>query len=404
MIAKEELRKIVRMQREGVFTLDGEIKRDNRIKPNLAFALIISGVRRCGKSTLLRQFIKETKGFYYFNFEDPKASGFELSDFDKLDEIFVEEYGNQNYYFFDEIQNVEKWEMFIRNLLDRKKYVLITGSNASLLSKELGTKLTGRHLTNELFPFSFKEFLRLMRQNPDINSFQKYLINGGFPEYLKSSKPEILEELLSDILIRDISVRRGIRNLKTLKQMAIYLLTNVGKEFSYNSLKETFKLGSVNSVISFISYFEDSYLLFTVPKFDFSFKKQIVNPKKVYSIDNGISNINSASFSEDRGKMLENLVFITLRRKNKEIFYFQENNECDFVVKKKDKIIQAIQVCYEINKENQDREINGLFEAMNKFKLKECLILTYNQEDKFVIKDKIIKVIPVWKWLLENKV
>jgi len=403
MISKEELRKIVRMQREDVLTFEKGIERENKIKPNLAFALIISGVRRCGKSTLLRQFIRKIKGFYYFNFEDPKASGFELADFERLDEIFIEEYGNQNYYCFDEIQNVEKWEIFVRNLLDRKKYVLITGSNASLLSKELGTKLTGRHLTNELFPFSFKEFLKLTGRNPNIKSFHEYFLKGGFPEYLKLNKSEVLEELLSDILIRDISVRHGIRNLKTLKQMAIYLLTNVGKEFSYNSLKEIFKLGSINSVISFISYFEDSYLLFTVPKFDFSFKKQIVNPKKIYSIDNGISNINSASFSEDKGRMLENLVFITLRHKNQDIFYFQENNECDFLIRKGVKIIDAIQVCYEINKENQDREINGLIEAMNKFKLKECLILTYNQEDKFVIEDKVIKVIPVWKWLLEKK-
>jgi len=402
MIPKEELRKIVRMQREVVITSEEVIERENIIKPNLAFVLVISGVRRCGKSTLLRQFIKKIKGFYYFNFEDPKASGFELADFERLDEIFVEEYGNKDYYFFDEIQNVEKWEMFIRNLLDRKKYVLITGSNASLLSKELGTKLTGRHLTNELFPFSFKEFLKLTGRNQGIESFHEYFLKGGFPEYLKSNKPEVLEELLSDILIRDISVRHGIRNLKTLKQMVIYLLTNVGKEFSYNSLKKTFKLGSINSVISFISYFEDSYLLFTVPKFDFSFRKQIVNPKKVYSIDNGISNINSASFSEDKGRVLENLVFVALRRKNKEIFYFKENNECDFLIRKGMQIADAMQVCYEINKENQDREINGLLEAMNKFKLKECLILTYNQEDKFVIKDKIIKVVPVWKWLLKE--
>jgi predicted AAA+ superfamily ATPase len=184
--------------------------------------------------------------------------------------------------------------------------------------------------------------------------------------------------------------------------MAIYLITNVGKEFSYNSLRKIFKLGSVNSAISFVSFFEDSYMLFTVPKFDYSYKKQVINPKKVYSIDNGFSNINSASFSEDKGRMLENLAFLNLRRGYREIFYFQEKGECDFVVKEREKIIQAIQVCYNLTEQNKERELNGLIEALNKFKLKEGLILTYNQADEFKIKSKTIKVIPVWRWLLEK--
>jgi len=184
--------------------------------------------------------------------------------------------------------------------------------------------------------------------------------------------------------------------------MASYLITNVGKEFSYNSIKKIFKLGSVNSAISFISFFEDSYMLFTVPKFDYSYKKQIINPKKVYSIDNGFSNMNSASFSKDLGKMLENLVFLALRRMYKEIFYFQETGECDFVVKERNEIFKAIQVCYYLTQQNKDREINGLLEALKKFKLNQGLILTYNQDDKFSIDGKMIKVMPVWKWLLNK--
>lgn len=401
MIFKEELRKIVLMQRKDLSQFEEGITREksNEIDLKDPFAIVISGIRRCGKSTLLRQIIKKVKGFYYFNFEDPKATNFEVNDFEKLNEIFLKEFGYQKYYFFDEIQNVQKWELFIRSLLDKGEHVFITGSNASLLSKELGTKLTGRHLTYELFPFSFKEFLKLTMKKPNIKSFQEYFTKGGFPEYLKLDKTEVLHELLNDILIRDISVRHGIRNLKILKQMAIYLITNIGKEFSYNSLKEMFKLGSINSVISFISYFEDSYLLFTVPKFAYSLKKQLVNPKKVYSIDNGLSGANSASFSEDKGKMLENLVFINLRRKNKEIFYFQEKGECDFVVKEKNKITKAIQVCYELSEENKEREINGLLEAMKEFKLKKGIIITYSQEDTLKIKDRIIKLIPAWKWL-----
>lgn len=405
MILKETLRNIVRSQRQDLLSADNGIEREklDEIKIDIPFAIILSGVRRCGKSTLLRQMSKKIKNFYYFNFEDPKAYGFELGDFQRLDEVFHEEYQESNYYFFDEIQNVQKWELFIRAMLDKGKHFVITGSNASLLSKELGTRLTGRHLRYELFPFSFKEFLKLASKKADITSFQDYFIKGGFPQYLKVGSSEVLQELFNDILIRDISIRHKIRNLRALREMALYLITNVGKEFSYNSLKKIFKLGSVNSAISFVSYFEDSYMLFTVPKFDYSIKKQIINPKKVYSIDNGFSNVNSASFSEDKGRMLENLVFLSLRKKNREIFYFQENGECDFVIKQGTKITKAIQVCYELNEQNKEREITGLTEALEKFKLKEGLILTYDQEDEFKTDNNVIKVIPVWKWVLEEK-
>ena len=160
---------------------------------------------------------------------------------------------------------------------------------------------------------------------------------------------------------------------------------------------------SVQSVINYISFFEDSYLIFTIPLFSYSYKKQQVNPKKVYSIDTGFSAYNTPSFSEDKGRILENVVFLALRRKHKDIFYFKEKNECDFLIKEKERITQTIQVCYNFNSDNKDREINGLIEAMKKFKLKEGLILTYNQTDEFDIKRETIKVIPVWKWLLSNQ-
>ncbi|MEM3431283.1 MAG: ATP-binding protein [Candidatus Micrarchaeia archaeon] len=401
MMLREDLKKIVSMQRKDLSLFEIGIPREKteEIDTETRFAIIISGIRRCGKSTLLRQLAKRVDGFYYFNFEDPRVTAFEVSDFEKLEEAFVNEYGHQEYYFFDEVQNISRWELFVRSLLDGGKHVLITGSNASLLSKELGTKLTGRHLTYELFPFSFKEFLRLTNDKPNKESLEKYLIMGGFPEYLKSKKVEVLQELLTDILVRDIAVRYGIKNLKILKQLAIYLITNTGKEFSYNSLKEIFKLGSINSAIAFISYFEDAYLLFTVPRFSYSLKKQLVNPKKCYSIDNGLSVANSASFSEDKGRMLENLVFINLRRKYRDIFYFKEKGECDFIVKEKNKITRAVQVCYEISDENRDREINGLLEAMERFSLKEAVIVTFDQEDHLKINNKTINIIPAWKWL-----
>ncbi|MBS3079511.1 ATP-binding protein [Candidatus Pacearchaeota archaeon] len=406
MIDKETLRRVVKLQREEILLFDPGIEREDvtKLKLDVPFALILSGIRRCGKSTLLRQLMKKVKGFYYFNFEDSRIGNFEIRDFEKLDQIFIEEYGQQNYYFFDEIQNISQWEIFVRRLVDLKKHVIITGSNASLLSKELGTKLTGRHLTHEIFPFSFREFLKIKKENPSKEQFEEYLINGGFAEYLKLKIPDILQELLKDILARDITLRYKIRNQKTLRELAIYLLTNIGKQFTYNSLKKNFNLGSINSVISFISYFEDTYMLFTISKFDYSMKKMLVNPKKVYSIDNGFTLKNSASFFDDRGRLLENIVFINLRKNYKDIFYFQENNECDFIIREESRITQAMQVCYEINENSRDREINGLIEAMDKFKLKEGLILTYNQYDEFIIKDKKIKVLPVWKWLLEKDI
>lgn len=401
MMLKETLRSIVKSQKSELSLFEDGIGREElgNIKIDLPFVLVVSGIRRCGKSTLMRQLMKKIKNFYYFNFEDPRVVDFTIDDFQKLNEVFLEEYGEGGYYFFDEIQNVPKWELFARSLLDKKKHVMITGSNASLLSKELGTRLTGRHLRNELFPFSFNEFLKLANKQPGIKSFEEYFFKGGFPEYLKIGRAEVLQELLNDIIMRDIAVRYKIRNLKTIKEMALYLLTNIGKEFSYNNLKRIFNLGSTNSAISFVSYFEDSYLLFTVPKFDYSLKKQLVNPKKIYSIDNGLSAVNSASFSEDKGKMLENMVFINLRKKCSDIFYFKEKNECDFVIKNGTKISQAVQVCYILNEDNKERELNGLVEAMEKFNLREGLILTYNQEDEIKLKGRKIKVLPVFDWL-----
>ena len=401
MMLKETLRDIVKSQRKNLEEIETGVIREklDDIDLNLPFALVISGVRRCGKSTLLLQLIRKRKNFYYFNFEDPRTAAFDVDDFQKLNDVFVEENGKSDYYFFDEIQNAQKWEIFVRQMLDKKMHFVLTGSNASLLSKELGTRLTGRHLRFELFPFSFREFLKLTKTKPGIDSFKSYLKKGGFPQYIKDKRNEILYELLNDIITRDIVIRYNLRNSKLVKEIAVYMSTNIGKEFSYRSLKETFGLGSVNTLISLISYFEDSYLFFTVPRFSYSLKKQIKNPKKIYAIDIGLSATNSASFSEDKGRMLENAVFLHLRRKYKNIFYFREKHECDFLVVEKNNIIAAIQVCYELNDDNKEREIKGLQEALENLNLKEGLILTFDQEDELSVVNKKITVMPVWKWL-----
>lgn len=402
MISKETLKEVIIQQRNFLENLDPGTPREEGagIKINDSFALLITGIRRCGKSTFLNQLLKKQRKGYYLNLEDPRLEGFELSDFNKTETIMKELYGEKGIYFFDEIQNIKGWERFIRYLIDKKEKVVITGSNASLLSRELGTKLTGRHLQLEMFPFSFSEFLNLKKETPSILSFEEYFNKGGFPEYLKKEEPPILHELLSDVVMRDIALRLGIKNTNILNKIAIYLISNVGKEFSYNSIKKMFDIKSVQSVIDYVSYFENAYLIFTIPLFSYSYKKQQVNPKKAYSIDNGFSYNNSASFSKDKGKMLENAVFLCLRRKFKEIYYFQNKNECDFVIKEKEKIKKAIQVCFNLNEENKEREINGLIDALDKFSLKEGLILTYDQEDEFMAEGKKIIVKPAWKWML----
>tara|TARA_Y100000310_G_scaffold316691_1_gene368725 strand:+ start:179 stop:1402 length:1224 start_codon:yes stop_codon:yes gene_type:complete len=405
MINENILKEVIESQREWILALDKGVKREelSKIKTLKGFVLIISGIRRCGKSTLLNQILNKQDKFYYLNLEDPRLEGFEVNDFNKTEKLFKKLYSPGGTWFFDEIQNIEKWELFIRYLVDKKEKVILTGSNASLLSRELGTKLTGRHLDFLLFPFSYKEFLRFFNQTASEESYEVYLFKGGFPEYLRESDPTVLNELLNDVIMRDIVNRFRIRNSSLLKKIAIYLISHIGKEFSFNSLKKIFQIKSVQTAIDYISFFEDSYILFTVPRFSYSYKKQQVNPKKVYSIDNGFSYANSISFSKDKGKMLENSIFLYLRKKYKEIFYFQEKNECDFVFKEKDKIIGVIQSCYELNSENQDREIQGLLEALKKFKLKEGVILTFNQEDEFNLEGKRILVKPAWKWMSENE-
>ncbi len=401
MILKETLRSIVKTQQRDLESLTYGIPRAlaSDIDLNVPFAIILSGIRRCGKSTLLRQTMKKANGKYYFNFEDPKATTFELNDFQKLTEVFREEWGESDFYFFDEIQNVEKWELFVRTMLDKGKHFLITGSNASLMSKELGTRLTGRHLRQELFPFSYCEFLAFKSKKAGSETFNEYLQKGGFPEYLEFGRGEILQELLNDIIMRDIVVRHKLRSSKSIKEMALFLVSNVGVEFSYNGLAKAFSLGSTNSAISFVSYLEDSYLLFTVPQFSYSLKRQSVNPKKVYMIDNGLTDVNSVSFSSNKGRMLENSVFLDLRRSGKEIFYFKGKKECDFVIKCKNKVTEAIQVCYDLNEDNKGREIEGLMEALTTLGLSQGLILTSDQEDVLKIDGKTITVAPAWRWM-----
>ncbi len=398
MIPKKTLKQIIENQKSRLVKTQGIAREleQNIMVTGREFIKIISGIRRCGKSTLMRQILSKTDYSLFINFEDPRLSAFEMSDYTRLDDL-INEMGIQNI-FFDEIQVIPAWERYIRGKHDEGLAVFLTGSNASLLSRELGSKLTGRHLTKELFPFSYNEFLSFKNKNRDAASFNTYLKKGGFPEFLNYDDDEILYQIFYDILYRDITVRYGIKRHETLKQMAFYLMSNTSKLMSYNQLRKIFSFGSTNTAVGFVSYYLDSYLMFTVPKFDHSLKKQMINPRKIFSIDTGLAAVNSLSFSEDRGRMLENAVFLALRRKYKQIYYYRNNHECDFIVMEMNAIIYAIQVCYELNEDNIDREIKGLSEAIGTTNPRKALMITYDQEDTLEINNKEVPLIPFWKW------
>ena len=399
MVLKSEIENAYNLQQADVKTNKIFTKRTyiNKIQLKSKHIEVISGIRRCGKSTLMKQLMQRyKKDIAYFNFEDPRVYNFEINDFQKLDEIIGKK---KAAYFFDEIQNVPSWEIFVRQLHDRGEKVFITGSNASLLSKELGSRLTGRHLRHELFPFSYNEFLDYKKLKSNDTNFEQYIQKGGFPEFLREENLEILQTLLKDIVLRDIAVRYGIRNSKTLMDITLFLISNIGKEYTYNSLRKTFSVGSTNTVSDYLSWLEDTYILFFLHKFSWSAKSIAVNPRKVYAIDNGLVNANSLSFSQDKGRLLENAVYLFLRQKPFSLFYFREKGECDFVVFEKNKCRMLIQVCENVHNENKDREINGLLEAMDFFKMNEGIILTKKQKDTLQFDKNTIRLVPAHEFM-----
>jgi len=364
------------------------------------FASIISGIRRCGKSTLMLQILRQRKEKALFlNFEDIRLSAFESSDFTRLNaEIEKREI---KILFFDEIQNISNWEIFINQKLKENFLVFITGSNASLLSKELGTHLTGRHLSTELYPFSYEEFISFKRLNKNVESFNNYLLTGGMPEYVKNKRGAILQQLIDDILYRDIAVRHNIRHVNALRELTVFLVSNIGKQVSARRLTGLFGIAATTTIIDYFAYLRDSYVVDFVPRFDYSLKAQNRNPKKVYAIDLGVFHQIKNTFTEDVGRQLENAVYLHLRRKHKEIFYFNKNGECDFVVFNKGKALQCIQVCHKVNDMNMERELKGLKNAMEFFSMTEGVIVTHDQTDVFDIEGYAIELIPAWKFLTQ---
>lgn len=369
---------------------------EKSVSPLPSFARIITGVRRCGKSTVVQMhFLK--KSAFYLNFEDTSLYGFDTKDFEILNEA-IEKFSKENsckYLCFGEIQSVNGWEIFVHRKLEENYLVIVTGSNASLLSWELGTRLTGRHLDYEMFPFSFQEFCILKKLKVNTNSFSKYLTQGGFPEAIKNESDEILQRLFDDILTRDIAVRHSIRDVRTLKILSLYLASNCGNLISGSKLSAQLGIKTNVTILEYLSYLEQCYLFFFVPKFNYSAKAQSVNPKKVYCIDTGMIQSVTLSSNADAGRMLENAVFIELRRRTKNIWYYSESSfECDFLYGHDSVPENAVQVCYELTSENREREVRGLVETCRKFPGVKPLIVTFNQKDKISYDNMIIETIP----------
>ena len=377
--------------------------------------IIISGVRRCGKSVLLQQIRDRLpQKDYFFNFDDDRLGNFTIENFQQLYEVFIELYGEQNYFYFDEIQNIAGWEHFAKRLYNSGKKVFITGSNARMLSKELGTYLTGCYIAIELYPFSFSEFLDFREQQHllgDISgtiargeiqsAFNDYLKQGGFPIYLKSEDGIVLKTLYDNILYKDVMVRNQIVNEREVKELVYYTVSNIGKPLTYTSLAKVIGVKNPTTVKNYLEYIENTYLLFSLSKLDYSVKAQLRNPKKVYAIDNALVSRLGFHFSGEEGRLLENMVYIELRRRGGEVFYHNSGSaECDFVVRDGFRVMQAIQVCYLLDSsDTREREIRGVQDAMDTYQLLEGTIVTNTHEEEVKCGDKIIHILPAWKWL-----
>ncbi len=398
------------------FLVDRELVDKTLKLIKLKLPIVITGVRRCGKSSLLK-ILKNKLGlkykeYLYVDFNDERLINFSIEDFQKIMDFIIEQkYTEKCTLFIDEIQEVSGWEKWI-DRIRTKQSIFITGSNSKLLSKEISTILTGRSLTLNLAPFSFKEFLvakeldltdwkiDLKKQARIRAVFNDYLTMGGFPKRVLSGQEIIVKELYDQIIYRDIINRFSKSQTKTIKEISIYLLSNPSSLISIRNMSRLSGIKNLLSVKSIIDSFENAFLFFFINKFDYSVKKQIQNPRKSYCVDNGFLVSLGFRMSEDKGKLLENLVAIELKRREKELFYYSDKNECDFLLRENNKINQAIQVCYEVNEQNKNREFKGLIEAMKKFNLNNGLLLTNNQEEDIKIDNNKIIIKPIWKWLL----
>lgn len=403
-------------------------ERNLKIPVNSGKIITIIGSRRCGKTYLLYQIIDsllrsvKKQDIIYINFEDERLN-LSATDLQLIIDSYYELYPDNNrplYFFFDEIQNVAKWELFVRRIYDTiSKNIFITGSSSKLLSREIATGLRGRAISYELYPLIFDEFIRFKGVN--INEFYStrnkaklkllfldFMFQGGFPEvvnYDEDLRIRTIQSYLDVMIYRDLIERYNIKNHNVLKYLIKKSISNISNRISVNKLINElksvgFKIAKDN-IYQLIDYAQDSYLLFFVNIFSHSFNVRKMNDKKIYCIDNGMANYVTGKFSEDKGRLLENLVFLFLKASEYELYYYNKKRECDFLVFKNNKLVSAIQVCYELNEFNRLREIEGLLEAMDEVNSKKGIILTFNDEESLTFGKKEIRIYPLWKWLLK---
>ncbi len=415
-IIKEQRHELEHIQKtEHIIPREGLVEAQTYLKyPNI---LAIIGIRRCGKS-VFSYLLEQEHRFGYINFDDERLFGLNADNLNSVLQAFYELYGEIDYVVLDEIQNITGWELFA-NRLRRSKRVILTGSSSSLLSSELATHITGRHIVIRLFPFSFEEYLSFrgfgfskayttQEKAVIANHLEDYLLNGGMPEVYKFGKP-ILLRTYDDVLTKDIVVRHKIKKSGDLKRMAKYLVFNVAEEFSYSSLAKIVGVKHVSTISRWFSYLEECFLVFKIERFDFKLKQQFIAPKKVYCIDCGIVDAIGFKFSENKGRILENVVAIQLQRKKEkdhelEVYYWKDyfQKEVDFVLKKRQKIVQLIQVsAISSLDELKGRETDALILASERLMCDNLTIITMDFEAEIKVKKKAIKLIPLWKWLLQ---
>ena len=374
---------------------------------------VIIGPRRAGKSFFALHFLSQQGNFSYVNFDDERLV--EIKDYDEIITAMKAIYNNPKLVLLDEIQNIPKWELFVNRLQRQGFNLIITGSNSNLLSKELATHLTGRHLSIYIFPFSFKEIIGKdeLTTSETKEKLSEYIIYGGYPEPLIKGMDykEYLSTLFSSIVYKDIIKRYRIREAQGIEDLASYLLSNIAKEYSFNSLKRLTQLQSSHTVEKYIHYLEEAFIFFSLKRFSYKVKEQLSSNKKIYCIDNGFIYAKAFKSSPDMGRLYENIVAKELKKKEMEnklkFFYWknQQQEEVDFVIQENAKIKHLIQVCINLeNNETKNREVRALLKAGKELKCRSLFVITeeYEAEEElewFGIKGKV-RFIPLWKWLL----